>query len=131
MIKKFKFKSYKKKSGVLIPIEFYKKILPKVKRIFLIYGKKNYIRADHAHKKCSQFFLPIQGKIELKYINKKNKGVIILSGDKREGFLLKPKNWCRIKFITKNAILLVVCDRYYQYKDYIENYKDFLKYIKK
>ena len=63
MYKHFKFKKFMKKSGMLIPIELNKKFPIKIKRIFIIYGKKNYIRGDHAHKKCSQFFIPIFGKI--------------------------------------------------------------------
>jgi len=130
MIKKIILKSFKRKSGTLIPIEFDNKFPIKVKRIFFIYGKYDYIRADHAHKKCSQFFIPIFGKIKLKYINKKNKGFKILNYKKKEGFLLKPKNWCKIEFMTDNSILMVICDRRYEYKDYIQNYKNFLKYIK-
>ena len=130
MIKKFKFKSFKKKSGTLIPIEINNKFPIKVKRIFFIYGKKNYVRADHAHKKCSQYFVPIFGKIKLNYINKKNTESRILDYKKRESFLLKPKNCCNVKFITNNAILMVICDRHYEYKDYIDNYSAFLKFIK-
>ena len=102
----------------------------KVKRVFFIYGKYDYIRADHAHKKCSQLFIPILGKIRLKYINKKKRGFKILDYKKKEGFLLKPKNWCKIEFMTNNSILMVICDRKYEYKDYIQNYSSFLKYIK-
>ena len=47
---------------MLIPIELNKKF--PIKRIFIIYGKKNYIQAEHAHKKCEQFFIPIFGKIK-------------------------------------------------------------------
>lgn len=130
MIKKIKLKKYIKKSGTLIPLEFNKKIPIKVKRIFYIYGKKNYIRADHAHKKCTQVFVPILGKIKLSYINKKSAGEKILNYKKKEIFLLKPYNWCRIKFISNNAILMVICDRHYEQKDYIETYSDFLKFIK-
>tara|TARA_B100001059_G_C17708425_1_gene514087 strand:+ start:79 stop:471 length:393 start_codon:yes stop_codon:yes gene_type:complete len=130
MFKKIKFKSFKNKSGELIPVEINKKFPMKVKRFFFIYGKKNYVRADHAHKRCSQFLYPIFGKIKVKYINKNDKGTKILNYKNKEGFLLKPKNWCKIEFLTNNAILMVVCDRPYEYEDYIENYIDFLKYIK-
>lgn len=131
MFKKIKLKSFKKKSGILIPIEFNKKFPIKIKRIFYIYGKQNYIRADHAHKKCSQLFIPISGKVRLTYINKRGKSVKILNHKNKEMFLLKPYNWCRIKFISKNVILMVACDRFYEFNDYIENYSDFLKSIKK
>ena len=46
---------------------------------------------------------------------------------KRRGFLLKPKTWCKIKFNSNNSILMVFCDREYEFKDYIEKYRDFLK----
>ena len=67
----FNLKKFTKKSGKLLPITFNNKFPIRVKRIFVIYGKKNYIRGDHAHKKCSQVFIPINGKIKInmKYKN--------------------------------------------------------------
>ena len=50
---------------------------------------------------------------------------------KKQGLLLKPKTWCKIKFKTNNSILMVFCDREYEYKDYIEKYSHFLKIIGK
>ena len=64
-IKKISFKQYTKKSGRLFPIAFNKNFPFSPKRIFFIYGKKNFIRGNHAHKKCTQFFVPISGKIKL------------------------------------------------------------------
>ena len=130
-MKKFKFKSFKKKSGKLIPFSFKKSFPIKVRRIFIINGKKNFIRGDHAHKKCSQFLFPVLGKIRIECINKKGKKILNLNHQKNEGDLLKPKTWCKIKFLTKNAILLVACDMEYKFSDYIEKYSEFLKIIKK
>ena len=56
-----KFKSYKKRSGTLVPFSMLKDMPFKVKRIFLIYGNKNFTRGNHAHKKCSQFVVPVSG----------------------------------------------------------------------
>ena len=55
----FNLKKLTKRSGKLLPITFNNKFPIKVKRIFIIYGKKKHIRGDHAHKKCSQVFFPI------------------------------------------------------------------------
>ena len=128
---KDKIKSFQKKSGTLIPISFKKNIPFKVKRIFFILGKKNFIRGDHAHKKCSQFLIPILGKINVSIENKN--GIIKKNLDhkKKEGYLLKPLTWCKIKFFSKNSILMVACDMEYDFKDYIEKYKDFKKQISK
>ena len=67
--------------------------------------------------------------INIEDIKKKTK--IILDHKKQHGYLLKPKTWCRLKFKSKNSILMVFCDREYEFKDYIEKYKDFLKIINK
>lgn len=128
---KIKFKSFRKKSGTLIPFSLRKNFPIKVKRIFFINGKKNFTRGDHAHKKCSQFVFPILGKILVSCISKKEKKTITLDYKKKEGYLLKPKTWCKIKFLTKNAVLLVACDMEYNFNDYIENYSEFLKILKK
>jgi len=128
---KKRFKQYKKKNGTLIPFSLKKDIPFNSKRIFIIYGNKNFVRGNHAHYKCSQYIIPIFGKIELEAENYNNKKKILLDHKKNKGHLLKPKTWCKIKFINDNSILMVFCDKEYDYKDYIENYKDFLKIIKK
>lgn len=62
--------------------------------------------------------MTIKNKIKIDYKNK-------------EGFLLEQKTWCKIKFNTNHSILMVFCDREYEFNDYIEKYKDFLEIIKK
>ena len=126
-----KIRSFAKKSGTLIPISFKKNIPIKVKRIFFILGKKSFVRGDHAHKKCSQFFIPVSGKIELTYTNAVSSKKIILESNKKKGILLKPLTWCKISFKTKNAIIMVFCDREYEFNDYIEKYSEFKKMIRK
>tara|TARA_Y100000758_G_scaffold282808_1_gene231218 strand:+ start:344 stop:748 length:405 start_codon:yes stop_codon:yes gene_type:complete len=122
-----KLKSFTKKSGTLVPINFNDKFPIKVKRIFYIFGKKNKYRGDHAHKKCKQLFIPVSGNIAL--IMKKNdkKKTIVLNSKNNRAFLVPNLIWCRLKFLTKNAIVLVVCDRKYEFNDYIGNYTNFKK----
>ena len=104
-IKSFKIKTYSSKTGKLIPIYFNKKFPMKVKRVFILYGKKNKIRGEHAHKKCTQFFIPIQGKMTLIIETPNNKKSIILSRFSKTTALVPPKYWCSIKFLEKNSIL--------------------------
>lgn len=125
---KIKIKSYKKNSGLLIPLNFNKNFPISVKRIFFIYGKINMYRGDHAHKKCTQIFFPISGKIELALEQKKKKKIIISSG-KAEAIVVPKMVWCRLKFLKKNSIVAVICDKKYEFTDYIEKYKIFKKMI--
>ena len=126
-----KLKIYSDKTGDLVPISLKDNIPFKTKRIFIIHGKKNYIRADHAHYKCSQFLIPLCGSIIVNYENKKSKFKKILSVKKNNCLMLKPKTWCKIKFNSSNSKLMVFCDKEYDPSDYIRNYKKFLTMITK
>ena len=128
---KYKFKQYIKKSGTLVPFSLAKDIPFKTKRIFIIYGNKNFVRGNHAHHKCFQFLIPIYGSMKIEWENKKFKLSKKINHKVKKGLLLKPKTWCKIKFNSNNSILMVFCDREYEFKDYIAKYKDFLKIVGK
>jgi UDP-2-acetamido-3-amino-2,3-dideoxy-glucuronate N-acetyltransferase len=130
-MKNYKFKQFKKSSGTLVPFSLKRQIPFKTKRMFIIYGNKNFIRGNHAHFKCSQFLIPIYGTMTIDYENKNSKKKVKINYKKKQGLLLKPKTWCKIKFESNHSILMVFCDREYEYNDYIENYSEFLKIIKK
>ena len=61
--------------------------------------------------------------------NNKEK-IITLDSNKTRGILVPNLIWCRLKFLTKNAIVMIVCDRKYEFNDYIESYSTFKKLIK-
>ncbi len=126
-----KINTYSDKTGDLVPISLKDNIPFKTKRIFIIHGKKNHFRADHAHYKCSQYLLPLSGTIIVNYQNKKGKFKKILSFKKNNGLLLRPMTWCKIKFNFINSKLIVFCDKEYDPSDYIRNYKEFLTMIGK
>lgn len=128
-IKKFKIKTYLAKTGKLIPINFNKQFPIQVKRIFFLYGKKNKIRGNHAHKKCSQLFFLISGKVILNVTTPYSKKKIVLEKLSKSAVLIPPKYWCTVEFIKKNSILMVVCDKYYNVNDYLRTFKDYKKYL--
>ena len=129
--KTFNFKKFTKLSGKLLPITFNKKFPIKVKRIFIIYGKKNHIRGDHAHKKCSQVFFPILGNIKINMKYKKTEKSVNLSHKGSRALLVPPRIWSRVEFLNNNSVVLVLTDYEYDYKDYIETYKEFVAFQKK
>ena len=130
-MKKIKLRSFKKKSGKLVPINFDKTFPIQVKRFFYIYGKKNQYRGNHAHKKCTQIFIPIFGKIKLSLVSKNKKKYYELNYKKNYGIVVPPKTWIKLHFLNKNSIVLVICDQKYEYKDYIVTYKEYLNFIKR
>ena len=127
----FNFKKFTKTSGKLLPITFDNKFPIKVKRIFVIYGKKKYKRGDHAHKKCSQIFIPIMGKIKINIKYKKTEESINLSHNGSKALLVPPRIWSSVEFLNNNSVVLVLTDYEYDFKDYIETYKEFIAFQKR
>ena len=126
-IKIIKLNSFKDKSGKLVPISFDQNFPFKVKRIFYIKGKRNYVRGSHAHKKCLQLFIPIIGKIELMTISKGIRKKIILNANNNKSILVPSLVWCSIKFLSEYSVIMVICNRDYEFGDYIEEYSKFKK----
>jgi len=127
----FNFKKFTKTSGKLLPITFDNKFPIKVKRIFVIYGKKKYKRGDHAHKKCSQVFIPIMGKIKINIKYKKTEKSINLSHNGSKALLVPPRIWSSVEFLNNKSVVLVLTDYEYDFKDYIETYKEFIAFQKR
>ena len=127
----FNFKKFVEKSGTLLPMSFNHKFPIKVKRIFIIYGKKKYLRGDHAHKKCSQVFFPIKGKIKINMKYKKIKKSINLTHNNSKALLVPPRIWISVESLNSNSAVLVLTDYEYDVKDYIETYKEFIAYQKR
>ena len=125
------FRKFTKASGKLLPITFNNKFPIKVKRIFFIYGRKKYKRGDHAHKKCSQVFIPIKGKIKINMKYRKTEKNILLSANRSRSLFVPPKIWSSVEFLNSNSLVLVLTDYEYDFKDYIETYKEFIAFQKK
>ena len=124
-------KKFIKLSGKLLPITFNNKFPIKVKRMFFIYGKKKYKRGDHAHKKCSQVFIPIKGTIKINIKYRKTKKSVLLSANRSRSLFVPPKIWGSVEFLNNNALVLVLTDYEYDFKDYIETYKEFIAFQRK
>ena len=129
-IKSKNLKRIESNNGTLIPLYLNKIKKFKINRLFILHGKKGFFRGDHAHKKCTQVFVPLSGKMKIEITKKKTKNFILNS--KKISFLtIPPLHWCKIHFLDKSSSLLVLCNVKFSEKEYLRNFKDFLKYIKK
>ena len=81
-----------------------------------------------AHKKCTQIFIPLSGKIKLEIV-KKNKKIFKLNYKNQYALLVPPLNWCKISFLEKKSSILVLCNVKFSENEYIRKYKEFLKYL--
>ena len=90
--------------------------------------KKKYKRGDHAHRKCSQVFFAIKGKIKINMKYRSTEKSVLLSHNQSKALFVPPKIWSSVEFLNNDSIALVLADYEYNYKDYIETYKEFIKF---
>ena len=124
-----KFNNFTEKSGTLTPF-YVGKHLPKsfkLQRFFFLYGKKKHLRANHAHKKCSQIIFPIIGKIKITTFFKNQKKNFLISKKKKTALIIPIHTWILIKFFKDNDCILTACNYKYDKKEYISNFDTFLK----
>ena len=95
-----------------------------IKRIFTVKGKTNEIRGNHAHKICQQLLVCVSGKIEVTCDDGARKDVYKLD-EINKGLLIPAGIWASEKFLKKETVLMVLCDRNYEENDYIRNYEEY------
>ena len=128
-----KYSTYPEKNGTLIPF-YTNKSFPigfRIKRFFILYGKKKLFRADHAHLKCSQIIIPLAGKVKIKIISKNFKRIYYLSPLLKKALYVPTYNWITIYFENNNDSLITLCNYKYDKKEYISSFKEFKKIISK
>jgi len=103
-----------------------------IKRIFYIYDIKDLtvIRGGHAHKTLQQVIFCLNGSFTLELDNGNEKEEIYLNKP-NEGVIIEAKIWLTMKKFSKRTIIMVIASDYYDEIDYIRNYKEFRKYIKR
>lgn len=120
-------KSFRNHNGQLFSIEKNNNIRD-FKRVFYVKSGSNALRGKHAHKKCIQYLICLNGKIEVKcLINKVKKKYLLNSPQK----ILKifPYTWVTQKYLKKDSILLCLCSDNYNEKDYIRNFSSYSNYF--
>jgi UDP-2-acetamido-3-amino-2,3-dideoxy-glucuronate N-acetyltransferase len=111
--------------------EFEREIPFKPKRYFVIFDVPNAeTRGEHAHLRCEQFLVAVKGSVH----------VVADDGERREEFVLDQPNvgvylpklvWGVQYQYTPDAVLMVFASHYYDPKDYIRDYADFLTIVRR
>ena len=121
--KKFNYKTFFDKRGLVSPVHLKKKLKLNIKRLFFVSGKKNSIRGNHAHKKCIQCFIQVKGKSKIELSSKNNIKNFYLIDKKKIALIVYPKTWVKMKFFSNNNLTLVLCYHEYDKKEYIRDYQ--------
>lgn len=96
-------------------------------RAFSTRAPKGTVRGRHAHRQCSQFMIASNGSIDVRCDDGRRTAEFRL--DRADsGLLVPPGIWAEVKLTSDHAVLLVLCDRGYEARDYIRDYDEFKTY---
>jgi dTDP-4-dehydrorhamnose 3,5-epimerase-like enzyme len=118
----------KDERGQLVAIESNRNIPFDIKRVFYIFNiTHDKKRAQHADMKGQLLILCLNGSCKISLDNGKGKNVNITLDQNNKAVHIKPKVWVEISNFSKDCLLLVMSDIYYNKKNQIRDYQEFLK----
>jgi dTDP-4-dehydrorhamnose 3,5-epimerase-like enzyme len=126
-IQLIQFPYFKDTNGVLSVYESFDRVPFDIKRVFTVSAKAFDIRGEHAHKKCIQLLICIQGKIKVSCDDGTQVSNYTLTRESA-GLLVPPGVWAKEEYLIDDSILMVLCDRGYEQDDYIREYNEFLSW---
>lgn len=117
--------------GSLCQLQYVDQIPFKIERVYFIYGVSvGAVRGAHTHKETVQAIFCIQGSIDIRLDDGKNKETVHLKKP-NVGVILEPGVWHEMADFKKDTIILVLASKRYDPGDYVRSYEDFLKSIYK
>lgn len=101
----------------------------KIKRVYYITDvPKNIERGGHAHRRLSQLLFCPSGEIEITLDDGFDRERVILNNPS-VGLLVNDMVWREMKWLKEGSTLVVAASEYYDEKDYIRNYNEFIKIV--
>ncbi len=96
------------------------------KRYFLVFNvPSEKTRGEHAHHQCHQFLICVKGSCAVVVDDGKSRCEVLLESPDM-GIHLPPLTWGIQYKYSSDAVLLVFTSDYYDAKDYIRNYSEFI-----
>lgn len=133
-MKEYKLIDFKKNSdgrGFLIALEEDRDIPFKIKRVYYIYDTPmDVVRGRHSHRKLKQVIICLKGSCDFSLDNGEEK--ILVHLDKPDiGLYIGNNIWREFTNFSPDCVIMVLASEHYNEKDYIRDYKVFLKYLNK
>lgn len=115
--------------GRLIALEENKNIPFDIKRVYYIFDTKSgFVRGKHAHKNLQQILICVNGSCTILLDDGTEKVEVSLDCPNK-GLIIKNHIWREMYNFSSDCVLMVLANQYYDEKDYIRIYQDFLDYV--
>ena len=98
----------------------------KIRRVFAVRAVRAVRRGAHAHRRCNQFLVCLEGRVVVGLDDGRRHKRVVLAGPAR-GLFVPAGIWAEQDYSARST-LLVLCDRAYEASDYIRGYDRFLRF---
>ena len=116
--------------GKLISLESNKNIPFEIKRVYYIYDTiPDFERGKHAHKNLEQIIIAIDGSCQFVLDDGKTREELWLNRPD-VGLYIGKNMWREMRHFSYGCKLMVLANEFYDEKEYIRNYDEFLKSLK-
>lgn len=130
-IVKYQFQQHGDERGQLVALEEYNDIPFEIKRVYYMYDTgEGVVRGHHAHKSLEQILICIHGSCKILLDNGTEKKRVFLEKP-YEGLYVPNNMWREMYDFSEDAVLMCLASDIYKEEDYIRDYNEFLKFIKK
>ncbi len=123
-VKLINLKSNDAINGSLIVLEGMYDFPFNIARIFVVSCKEPSTRGKHAHIRCWQFLLCLNGSIDV-HCSDGVRRITFTLNSPNVGVLIPPKIWAEQIYHESGAILMVACDLTYDEQDYVRDFEMF------
>ena len=124
-VKFFNLKTLVETDGNLVPIESNIDVPFTVERIFYVYGVRDQNdRGKHAHYETEQILVCLNGKLEVSCDDGTNKRKYLLESP-QQALYIPAMIWDETVYLSKDTVMLALCNSNYDVDDYINDYKKF------
>lgn len=116
--------------GKLVVIEGNESIPFEIKRVFYIYGSdETVVRGKHANKESEFVLINVAGTSKVRITDGKEEFVVELNKPMM-GVYIPKMVWKDMYDFSSDSVLLVLASTHYDGKEYIRDYKEYLKLVK-
>lgn len=130
-IRKYCFQEHGDARGMLVAVEGNVTIPFDIKRVYYIYDTQEGVRRGyHAHRTLEQILICVHGSCKILLDDGTERETLTL--DKPYEGLYMPKHvWHEMYEFSPGAVLMTLASDVYTEADYIRDYDEFLKYMKR
>ena len=126
-----KFKSLDDSRGSLVSLEQNKNIPIDIKRVYYIFDTKDGVRRGfHAHRNLEQVLVCVSGSCKVIVDDGVSKENIVLDNP-NTGLLISGLVWREMFDFSTDCVLMVLASELYDESDYIRDYNEFIRVVKK